>query len=105
PHLGAGVTKGFMDAIALCEALEGHASIEHALGQYEDERLPAGRRMVEQARHLGAYMQASRSTNEERSAAESYRNPDAVIQQTAALDFLYGARELQFATFQHQDIA
>jgi len=105
PHLGAGVTKGFSDAIALCEALDRSISIEHALQDFETERLPIGRRMVEQARHLGAYMQASKSTDEEKRAAEGYRTPEAVIRETASLDFLYGRRALQFASFQRQETA
>ena len=105
PHLGAGVTKGFSDAMALCQALDRNISIEHALQEFETERLPVGRKMVERARQLGAYMQASRSTDEEKRAAEGYRTPEAVIRETASLDFLYGGRALQFASFQQQETA
>ena len=76
PHLGAGVTKGFSDAMVLSEALDRNISIEHALQEFETERLPVGREMVERARQLGAYMQASRSNDaEEKRAAEGYRSP------------------------------
>ena len=105
PHLGAGVTKGFSDAMTLCQALDRNNSIEHALQEFETERLPVGRKMVERARQLGAYMQASRSTDEEKRAAEGYRTPEAVIRETASLDFLYGGRALQFASFQQQETA
>ena len=40
PHLG-GVTKGFLDAMALGEALYCNISIEHALQQFETERCPS----------------------------------------------------------------
>jgi 2-polyprenyl-6-methoxyphenol hydroxylase-like FAD-dependent oxidoreductase len=106
PHLGAGVTKGFSDAMALCEALERNGSIERALEEFETERLPVGRKMVERARQLGAYMQASRSTEEEKRAAEGYRTPEAVIRETAALDFLKDdGRALQFASHRRQGTA
>lgn len=106
PHLGAGVTKGFSDAMALGEALDRNISIEHALQEFETVRLPVGRKMVERARQLGAYMQASRSTEQEKRAAEGFRTPEAVIQETASLDFLYGpGRALQFASFKHQETA
>jgi 2-polyprenyl-6-methoxyphenol hydroxylase-like FAD-dependent oxidoreductase len=92
PHLGAGVTKGFSDAMALCRALDRNTSIERALQEFETERLPVGRKMVERARQLGAYMQASKTTDAEKKAAEGYRTPEAVIRETASLDFLRGPR-------------
>jgi 2-polyprenyl-6-methoxyphenol hydroxylase-like FAD-dependent oxidoreductase len=99
PHLGAGVTKGFSDAMALCRALDRNTSIERALQEFETERLPVGRKMVERARQLGAYMQASRSTDAEKKAAEGYRTPETVIRETATLDFLNGgAQALQFSS-------
>ena len=59
-----------------------------ALRRFEAERLPAGRLMVKRARHLGAYLQAARNSEE---AAHSAKHsiPEAVLDETATLDFLY----------------
>jgi len=86
PHLGAGVTKAAEDALALARALDG-ASVPAGLARYEAERLPAGRRLVQRARHLGAYLQAQRRTEEERLAAGRHHTPQAVMAETALLDF------------------
>lgn len=88
PHVGAGVAKAAGDARALVDALQAEPDIETALRRYEAERLPAGRLMVRRARHLGAYLQASRSAEE---IAHSARHsiPEAVLEETATLDFLY----------------
>jgi 2-polyprenyl-6-methoxyphenol hydroxylase-like FAD-dependent oxidoreductase len=88
PHVGAGVTKGFSDAMALRRALDGHERVEDALRAFDAERLPVGQKILERARRLGAYMQASRATDAERKSAEAYRTPEAVIRETASLDFL-----------------
>jgi 2-polyprenyl-6-methoxyphenol hydroxylase-like FAD-dependent oxidoreductase len=88
PHVGGGVAKAAGDAEALVAALGAHGDVTSALLQYEAVRLPEGRRMVQRARHLGAYLQAARSTEE---AAHSARHfiPEAVLEETATLDFLY----------------
>ena len=88
PHVGAGVAKAAGDAEALVAALGANDDVPAALSQFQEGRLPAGRKMVERARHLGAYLQASRSTDE---AAHSARHsiPEAVLEETATLDFLY----------------
>ena len=52
--------------------------------------LPAGAAVVARARHLGAYMQAQISTEEERRMAETFRTPEAVVKETAVADFLPG---------------
>lgn len=87
PHVGAGVTKAAEDALALAEALDAAPTVPEALARYEAERLPVGRRIVQRARHLGAYMQAQRRTEEEQSAADRHRTPAAVMAETALLDF------------------
>jgi 2-polyprenyl-6-methoxyphenol hydroxylase-like FAD-dependent oxidoreductase len=88
PHVGGGVAKAAGDAQALVNALSAENDVPVALRRYESERLPAGRLMVQRARHLGAYLQASRSAEE---AAHSARHsiPEAVLDETATLDFLY----------------
>ena len=87
PHVGAGVTKAAEDALALAEALQAEPEVSQALLRYEVERLPAGRRVVARARHLGAYMQAQTLTEEERAAAERHRTVEAVMAETASLTF------------------
>jgi len=88
PHVGAGVSKAVDDAAALTEALC-HGEVEPALREFEAKRLPVGRRIIEHARHLGAYLQATR-TLEEQARSERHSNAQAVIRETAVLDFLEG---------------
>ncbi len=61
--------------------------IEPALRRFEAARLPVGRRIIERARHLGAYLQATRS-REEQARSERHSNAQSVISETAVLDFL-----------------
>jgi 2-polyprenyl-6-methoxyphenol hydroxylase-like FAD-dependent oxidoreductase len=88
PHVGAGVAKAAGDAAALVAALGETQEIAAALRAYEAARLPEGRRMVQRARHLGAYLQASQST-EEAAFAARHAVAEAVLEETATLDFLY----------------
>ncbi len=57
PHVGAGVLKAGLDALALADALAEAETVPAALARYEAERLPAGRRTLEHARYLGAFME------------------------------------------------
>ena len=87
PHVAAGLSKAADDAAALAVAL-GADNVAGALRQFEAERLPQGRKIIERARHLGAYLQATRNAEEqERSTRHSI--PQAVLTETAILDFLY----------------
>jgi len=86
PHVGAGVSKACDDALALADALAGH-DVEPALYSFEAQRLPVGRRIIERARHLGAYLQATQ-TEAERAHAGRYSTAQAVINETALVDFL-----------------
>ena len=88
PHVGGGVAKAAGDAAALVAALASTQDVVSALTQYQAERLPEGRRMVQRARHLGAYLQAARST-EEAAFAARHSVAEAVLEETATLDFLY----------------
>jgi 2-polyprenyl-6-methoxyphenol hydroxylase-like FAD-dependent oxidoreductase len=88
PHVAAGVSKAVDDAAALTEALA-NSEVEPALKQFEAQRLPVGRRIIERARHLGAYLQATR-TQEEQTRSDRHSNAEAVIRETAVLDFLDG---------------
>jgi hypothetical protein len=49
--------------------------------------LPENYRIIERARHLGAYLQATQ-TQEEKTRAGKHSSDAAVIAETAILDFL-----------------
>ena len=88
PHVAAGVSKAADDAAALAGALQREPDVESALKAFEAARLPENYRIIERARHLGAYLQASR-TQEEQARAGRHSDDAAVIAETAVLDFLY----------------
>jgi 2-polyprenyl-6-methoxyphenol hydroxylase-like FAD-dependent oxidoreductase len=88
PHVAAGVAKAADDAAALVAALDQY-DVEPALLKFASERLPIGRRIIERARHLGAFLQATQ-TSEERTRSERHGIPHAVLAETAVLDFLRG---------------
>src|SRR5262245_13609098 len=89
PHVAAGVAKAADDAQALAEALAGADDLVAALRHFEAKRLPVGRRIIHLARHLGAYLQATKDTEEERAYSERHSTAEAVLAETAVLDFLY----------------
>ncbi len=88
PHVAAGVSKAADDAAALAGALQHEMDVAAALQGFEAARLPQNRQIIERARHLGAYLQATR-TQEEQARAGRHSNDAAVIAETAVLDFLY----------------
>lgn len=87
PHVAAGVSKASDDTAALVAALDENDDVEAALKRFEAARLPVGRRIIERARHLGAYLQATR-TLEEQAQSARHSNAQAVISETAVLNFL-----------------
>jgi 2-polyprenyl-6-methoxyphenol hydroxylase-like FAD-dependent oxidoreductase len=87
PHVAAGVSKAADDAAALAAALEAETDVESALRRFEAARLQENYRIIERARHLGAYLQATR-TQEEQARAGLHSTDGAVIAETAVLDFL-----------------
>ena len=87
PHVAAGVAKAADDAAALVAALVADA-VAPALRRFEAARLPVGRRIIERARHLGAYLQATQ-TAAERARSRRHGIPEAVLAETAVLDFLW----------------
>jgi 2-polyprenyl-6-methoxyphenol hydroxylase-like FAD-dependent oxidoreductase len=87
PHVAAGVSKAADDAVALVEALAATDDVAAALECFEAARLTIGHRIIERARHLGAYLQAEQ-TAEERARSERHSIPEAVLAETAVLDFL-----------------
>jgi 2-polyprenyl-6-methoxyphenol hydroxylase-like FAD-dependent oxidoreductase len=86
PHVAAGVAKAADDAAVLVAALEA-GEVAPALRRFETARLPVGQRIIERARHLGAYLQATQ-TAEERARSRRHSIPEAVLAETAVLDFL-----------------
>ena len=84
PHVGAGVTKAAADADALAQAMSRYqGDIAAALKFFDQLRRPQGAAIVMRARELGAYMQAQVLSIDERAMAEKYRQPEAVISETA----------------------
>lgn len=90
PHVGVGVTKAAQDAAELVAAIDAAGDVEKGLRHFEDKRLAIGRQILHRARHLGAYLQAER-TAEEHAHSARHSVPDAVMTETATLDFLYPA--------------
>ena len=88
PHVAAGVSKAADDAANLVSALQAEGNVESALKRYEAARLPENYRIIQRARHLGAYLQATQ-TQEEKARAGMHSTDAAVIAETAVLDFLY----------------
>jgi 2-polyprenyl-6-methoxyphenol hydroxylase-like FAD-dependent oxidoreductase len=87
PHVAAGVSKAADDAAALAQALDAE-DVAAALRSFEARRLPDNSKIIERARHLGAYLQATQ-TAEERARSARHSIPQAVLAETAVLDFLY----------------
>jgi 2-polyprenyl-6-methoxyphenol hydroxylase-like FAD-dependent oxidoreductase len=90
PHVGVGVTKAAQDALALVRSLDGAADIAQALKRMEATQQPFGRRVIARARELGACLQPRHATAAERENAARFRAPQAMIQETATLEFLGG---------------
>ncbi len=88
PHVGAGVSKAADDAAALAGALATHDNVPAALKAFEAARLRENHRIIDWARHLGAYLQATQ-THVEKESAGRHATDAAVIKETATLDFLY----------------
>jgi 2-polyprenyl-6-methoxyphenol hydroxylase-like FAD-dependent oxidoreductase len=88
PHVAIGVAKAAEDALALVSSIEECGDVARGLARFEALRIGIGRRVIERARHLGAYLQSRARTAEERLRAEKHRAPEAVMAETAVLDFL-----------------
>jgi 2-polyprenyl-6-methoxyphenol hydroxylase-like FAD-dependent oxidoreductase len=68
-------------------ALHDETDVAAALRCFEAARLPVGRCIIDRARHLGAYLQATQ-TAEELARSRRHRIPEAVLEETGVLDFL-----------------
>jgi len=88
PHVAVGVAKAAEDAAALARSIEECGDVERGLARFEALRIGVGRRVIERARHLGAYLQSRARSRAERLRAEKHRAPAAVMAETAVLDFL-----------------
>ena len=88
PHVAAGVSKAADDAAALIEGLRAESDVAAGLSRFAAARLDENHRIIERARHLGAYLQATR-TEAEQVRAGRHATDDAVLSETAVLDFLY----------------
>jgi len=88
PHVAVGVAKAAEDAVALAQSIDECDDVERGLARFEALRIMVGRRVIERARHLGAYLQSRARSPEERLRAEKHRAPAAVMAETAVLDFL-----------------
>ena len=89
PHVVAGVTKAALDAQCLADALVAASNdVEPALIHYDIDRRQFGRRLVARARHLGAYLEAHQTRNEEEGCQTHLtRDPKSFMRD-------YGAEEL-----------
>lgn len=87
PHVGAGVAKAWLDALALADALESSDDIETALKRFEAPRLEFGNHIVAHARKLGQGLRVAFGDEAERRATEHYRRADVMMKETAVLDF------------------
>ena len=57
PHVGMGVTKAAMDAMALAECIEMHGATPEAIRHYQTRRLTACSAIVDRGRALGRYLE------------------------------------------------
>lgn len=83
PHVGAGVAKAAMDAQTLVAALQAEDSVPAALARYDEERIPEGRRIIEQARRLASFVGAGMA-----SQADRTQEVELILKETAVLDFM-----------------
>ncbi len=84
PHCGMGVTKAAGDAMALADALAACGDdVAIALARYEAARLPFGAAVVRHAQELGAHLQGTGATPEERAAAALHHTPHAAMREIA----------------------
>jgi len=83
PHVGAGVTKAAIDALAVVDSIQAEGATPAALLRYQGLRLLAGQETVERGRQLGRYMQAQSTVN----GRSEPREVERVMRETATLWF------------------
>jgi 2-polyprenyl-6-methoxyphenol hydroxylase-like FAD-dependent oxidoreductase len=81
PHVGAGVTKGALDAQSLADALSAAGEdLDAGLACYQREQLSFGRALVALGREEGAYLSAQHKPREKRSGEELHRDFHSVVE-------------------------
>lgn len=89
PHVGMGVTKAALDALALARHLDGAPDVEAALAAYSAERVPAAQMAMGRSRRLGSYMlEGAEGTNPD---GRANAHIDEIMRLTAVADFSGGA--------------
>src|SRR5262249_32545805 len=91
PHVAVGVAKAAEDAGTLARSIDECGDVERGVARFEELRIGVGRRVIERARHLGAYLQSRARSPEERLRAEKHRAPAAVMAGTAGVELFVGA--------------
>jgi 2-polyprenyl-6-methoxyphenol hydroxylase-like FAD-dependent oxidoreductase len=80
PHVGAGVTKSALDAVALADAVvEAGNNVAAALERYEITQRRFGADLVELGREQGAYLSGQVKPLEQRTALERHRDIESVL--------------------------
>lgn len=89
PHVGMGVTKAALDALALARHLDSAPDVEAALAAYSAERVPAAHMAMTRSRRLGSYMlEGAEGTNPD---GRANAHIDEIMRLTAVADFSGGA--------------
>ncbi len=84
PHLGLGVTKAAGDAVALVNAIESHPrNFDAALAAFDASRVRYGRKVVAEARRLGAGIGPAIMLGEDVALVARYRTPEVIIREVA----------------------
>lgn len=83
PHVGGGVTKAVLDAVALARAVACAGDLDAALRAFEADRLPVGRAIVARTRWLGSVVERSSAL-----PPEARPSPAEILRHTAWLEWL-----------------
>ena len=84
PHVGMGVTKAALDAYELANRLADRATLDEALGAYDQTQSRFGHAIVQWARHIGVHLEAQLKPREQRTAEELHHQPEKVLRQVGA---------------------
>lgn len=88
PHVGAGVVKVAQDAEVMARCLGTSDDVVSGLKAYEAERHQFGLRLLRHVRRLGSYIRREFDNPAQRAKAMTFAEPQAVMSETATLDFL-----------------
>jgi 2-polyprenyl-6-methoxyphenol hydroxylase-like FAD-dependent oxidoreductase len=83
PHCGMGVTKAAEDATVLAASLRQQTGVAEALARYNALRQPAGQRLVDHGRALGAALQDRHDSPEDCAAAARYSQSPVLLHEVA----------------------